>query len=88
MDGPARLHAAVELSDAAREIRLAGIRARHPDFSPKEAVAWLVAEDHGVDRPRRREPGQPTRRRRRRDLMKDRGYFRSMRDATIGTCPR
>jgi hypothetical protein len=52
MDGPARLHAAVELSEAVHELRLAGIRSRHPELSPKEAVARLVAEDHGVDLPR------------------------------------
>jgi hypothetical protein len=54
MDGPARLHAAVELSDAVREIRLAGIRSRHPEMSPRDAVAQLVAEDHGVALPRQK----------------------------------
>lgn len=51
MDGPARLHAALQLSDAVREIRLAGIRSRHPELSLREAVARLVAEDHGVTLP-------------------------------------
>jgi len=51
MDGPARLHAAVELSEAVHELRLAGIRSRHPELSAKEAVAQLVAEDHGVELP-------------------------------------
>jgi hypothetical protein len=54
MDGPARLHAAVELSEAMHEIRLAGIRSRHPELSPAEAVAQLVAEDHGVKLPRQK----------------------------------
>ena len=48
----ARLYAAIELSDAVREIRLAGIRSRHPELSLREAVARLVAEDYGVELPR------------------------------------
>jgi hypothetical protein len=51
MDGPARLHAAVELSDAVREVRLAGIRARHPEMTRQEIVARLVSEDYGVTLP-------------------------------------
>ncbi len=51
MDGPARLHAAIKLSEAVQEIRLAGILASHPELSPREAVARLVAEDHGVELP-------------------------------------
>lgn len=54
MDGPARLRAALELSDAVRQIRLAGIRSRQPELSLREAVAQLVAEDHGVALPRQR----------------------------------
>jgi hypothetical protein len=54
MDGPARLRAALELSEAVREIRLAGIRARHPELSPREAVERLVAEDYGVELPRQK----------------------------------
>ena len=54
MDGSARLNAAVELSEAVHEIRLAGIRSRHPELSHREAVAQLVAEDHGVDLPRQK----------------------------------
>lgn len=49
MDGPARLHAAVELSEAVREIRLAGIRSRNPELTRQEAVVRLVAEDYGVE---------------------------------------
>ena len=52
MDGSARLHAAIKLSEAVHEIRLAGIRANHPELSLREAVARLVAEDHGVELPR------------------------------------
>ncbi|MDT8341264.1 MAG: hypothetical protein RQ751_07100 [Longimicrobiales bacterium] len=51
MDGPARVRAAMELSDVVREIRLAGLRARHPGLSPRAVVARLVAEDHGIDLP-------------------------------------
>ena len=52
MGGPARLRAAVELSEAVREIRLAGIRARHPELTRREVVARLISEDYGVDLPR------------------------------------
>ena len=51
MDGAARLCAAIELSDAVREVRLAGIRTRHPELSAEEVVARLVAEDYGVTLP-------------------------------------
>lgn len=53
MDGPARLRAALELSDTVREIRLAGLRARYPDMSPRELVSRLVAEDYGIQLPAR-----------------------------------
>lgn len=48
MDGAGRLRAAVELSDAVREVRLSGIRARFPDLTPRERVARLVLEDYGI----------------------------------------
>lgn len=51
MDGAARLFAAVKLSDAVREVRLSGIRARFPDKTPQEWVAQLVLEDHGIALP-------------------------------------
>jgi hypothetical protein len=51
MDGPARVRAALELSQTVREIRLAGLRARHPDLSPRQLIARLVAEDYGIDLP-------------------------------------
>lgn len=52
MDGPERVRVAVELSEAVREIRLAGIRARHPELTRREAVARLVLEEFGVRLPR------------------------------------
>jgi len=51
MGGAARLHAAVELSEAVREIRLAGIRARHPELTPRQVVAQVILEDYGVKIP-------------------------------------
>jgi hypothetical protein len=54
MDGPARLHAAVQLSDAIHEIRLAELRSRHPELSLRDAVAQLVEKDHGVALPRQK----------------------------------
>lgn len=51
MGGAARLNAAVELSDAIREVRLSGIRARFPDMTHRERVAQLVLEDHGITLP-------------------------------------
>jgi hypothetical protein len=51
MDGPARLRAAIELSEAVRELRLAGIRARHPELDAKQVVARWVLEEHGVELP-------------------------------------
>jgi len=49
LDGPARLHAAVELSESVREIRLSGIQARHPELSPREVIARWVLEEYGLD---------------------------------------
>lgn len=51
MDGSARLDAAVELSDAVRELRLAGIRARQPDLDGGQIIAQLIEEDYGVRLP-------------------------------------
>ncbi len=48
MDGPARLYAAIELSEAVREIRIAGLRARYPELSPEELVSQVVLEEYGV----------------------------------------
>jgi hypothetical protein len=49
MDGPARLRVAGELSEAVGEIRLAGIRARHPELSAQRALARLMREEYGAD---------------------------------------
>ena len=51
MDGPARLLAALELSEAVRDIRLAGLKARHPQLTASELVARWVLEEHGVALP-------------------------------------
>lgn len=51
MGGAARVRVAVELSEAVRELRLAGIRARSPEMDDREAVARLIREDYGVDLP-------------------------------------
>ena len=48
MDGSERLYAAIELSEAVREIRTAGLRARHPELSDQELVERLVLEEYGV----------------------------------------
>jgi hypothetical protein len=50
-DGPARLEAAIELSESVREIRLSGIRARHPELSPREVIARWVLEEYGLELP-------------------------------------
>jgi hypothetical protein len=54
MGAAGRLAAALELSDAVRAIRLAGIRSRDPELSHREAVERLVAEEYGVEAPFRR----------------------------------
>lgn len=51
MGGEARLEAAIELSEAVRELRLAGIESRHRGLSRRQAVALLVLEEHGVRLP-------------------------------------
>lgn len=51
MGGPERFHAAVELSESVRELRIAGIRARHPELSANQAVARWVLEEHGLALP-------------------------------------
>lgn len=49
MGGPARLRAAVELSEAVREIRISGIQARHPELDRREVIARLVQQEFGID---------------------------------------
>ena len=51
MGGPGRLLAAFELSDAVREIRLAGLRSRHPDLSRRQLIRRVVWEEYGVELP-------------------------------------
>ena len=51
MGGPARLLAALELSDAVREVRLAGLRARDPELSRERAISRWVLEEYGVPLP-------------------------------------
>ncbi|TVP43005.1 MAG: hypothetical protein EA350_14465 [Gemmatimonadales bacterium] len=51
MGGSARVRAAIELSEAVRDVRLAGIRARNPGFDHREALAHLVSEDYGFELP-------------------------------------
>lgn len=43
-----RLRTALEMSEAVRHLRLAGLRSRHPDATEPELVARFVAEAHGV----------------------------------------
>jgi hypothetical protein len=52
MGGPARLRAAIQLSEAVREIRLAGLQARHPELDRRGVVARLVQEEYGIRLPR------------------------------------
>lgn len=51
MGGPARLEAALELSETIRDIRLAGIRARHPELTQRQIVARWVREEYGLELP-------------------------------------
>jgi hypothetical protein len=51
MGGPERLRVALELSEAIREVRLTGIRSRHPELTRRQAVARLVREEHGIQLP-------------------------------------
>lgn len=41
-----RLRAALEMSESVRRIRLAGLRARHPDVSHEDLVACFIADVH------------------------------------------
>lgn len=43
-----RVRAALEMSESIRNVRLAGLRSRHPDASERELVARYIAEVHGV----------------------------------------
>jgi len=43
-----RLRAALEMSEAVRQIRFAGLRAQHPDASGPELTRKFIAEAHRV----------------------------------------
>ena len=50
--GPAaRFQAAVELSDAVREIQIEGVRSRHPEWDRRHAVRYIVLSQLGIDLP-------------------------------------
>jgi hypothetical protein len=51
LSGEARVLAALELSEAVRSIRLAGIRARNPALDAAGALRELIRLDYGVDLP-------------------------------------
>lgn len=43
-----RVRAALEMSDAIRSVHLAGIRARHPEATEREAIAHFIAQVYSV----------------------------------------
>lgn len=43
-----RVRAALQMSDSIRDVRLAGLRSRHPDATRRELIAPFIAEVHGV----------------------------------------
>jgi len=49
MGGEMRLHAALEMSEAVRLIRLSGIRAHHPTWTEDDVMRHFISEEHGVD---------------------------------------
>lgn len=49
MGGEARLRAAIDLSEAVREFRIAGLQSRHPGWSRTDAVRHIVREEWGID---------------------------------------
>lgn len=55
LDGPARLCMALEMSDLAHALAVAGLRARHPEWSLADATAALARQgvEDGAARPRR-----------------------------------
>lgn len=55
LDGPTRLLIALEMSDLAHSLAVAGLRARRPDWSLADARAALARQgtEDGVARPRR-----------------------------------
>ncbi len=51
MGGGARVQAAIELSEAVREIRLRGIADRNPELDRRGVIARLIREEYGVELP-------------------------------------
>ncbi len=51
MGGSERVRVAIELSEAIRRVRMAGIRARNPGLDDRDVLARLVSEDYGVELP-------------------------------------
>lgn len=49
MDEESRVRVAIELSDAVRELQIAGLLARNPGWSRPEAIRDLVWRTAGVD---------------------------------------
>jgi len=49
MGGEARLRAALEMSDAVRLIRLAGIQALHPRWAQDQLVRQFILEEYGIE---------------------------------------
>ena len=48
--GPAgRVDAAIELSEMVRELQIAGIRSRNPEWSRSDAVRHLISTRFGID---------------------------------------
>jgi hypothetical protein len=43
-----RLRIALDLSEAVRDLRLAGIRSRYPDASEAELIRQILFEDYGL----------------------------------------
>jgi hypothetical protein len=43
-----RLRIALDLSEAVRDLRLAGLRSSHPDVSEAELVLRFILETHGL----------------------------------------
>ncbi len=53
MAGPeGRLRIASDLSDAERELAIAGIRKRHPEYTPREVIEALVWQIHKIRLPK------------------------------------
>jgi len=49
MTGDERVCAAMALSDQMRDIALAGLRNRHPQWGEKEIMEFFIKEIHGIE---------------------------------------